>query len=300
MVVEILAAVCPMSLVRLILYGVISVFVGQPLLAADASTSKHFLWRVTNARAPFYLLGTMHSLRSSDWKFAPVIEDAIRQSHQFWFEIDPNRGDLFTKKITAAGKYPPGTHIKDKIDPKTYAFLVRITSAGQMGVWQQLKPWAIALFLFRNPRYRGFALGYGADAHVLEEVKMRSCPVGGIETMDEHVRVFSDMNDMESEVFLLQTAIYADEDAKNVSQSVGAWRSGNCEQMLSIFLPRMKEAPSVWWRILDHRNAMWIPRIETEIRSGIPTMICAGAMHFCGPNGVVALLEKRGYKIEQL
>jgi uncharacterized protein YbaP (TraB family) len=26
----------------------------------------------------------------------------------------------------------------------------------------------------------------------------------------------------------------------------------------------------------------------------------AGALHFCGPHGVIALLEKRGYKIEQL
>jgi uncharacterized protein YbaP (TraB family) len=62
----------------------------------------------------------------------------------------------------------------------------------------------------------------------------------------------------------------------------------------------MKEAPSVWWRLIDHRNGMWIPRIETEIRTGIPTMIVVGALHFPGPHGIIALLEKRGYKIEQL
>ena len=268
--------------------------------AQNPTSGKHCLWRVTNARAPFYLLGTMHSLRLSDWKFSPGIEEAIRQSHQFWFEIDPNRGDLFTRKITAAARYPRGTLIKDKIDPKTYAFLVKITPGGQLRVWQELKPWALALFLLRDSRYHSFGAGFGADAHVFEEAKMRSCPVGGIETMDEHVRVFSDMNDMESEVFLLQTLIYADEDAKNVSQSVAEWRAGDCDQIYSAILPRMKEAPSVWWRILDHRNAMWIPRIETEIKTGIPTMIVAGALHFCGPHGVIALLEKRGYKIEQL
>jgi uncharacterized protein YbaP (TraB family) len=26
----------------------------------------------------------------------------------------------------------------------------------------------------------------------------------------------------------------------------------------------------------------------------------AGALHFCGPHGVIALLKARGYKIEQL
>ena len=266
---------------------------------ANPAGGKHCLWRVTNAKAPFYLLGTMHSLRLTDWKFATGIEEAIRQSHQFWFEIDPNRGDLFMKKLIAAAKYPQGTLVRDKINPKTYAALVRMTPGGNMGMWQQLKPWAISM-LMTDPRYGGFANEYGADSHVLEEAKGRSCPVGGIETMDEHMRVFADMNDTESEVYLLQALIYAEEDAKNIPERLNAWRTGDCERLYSIYLPRIKEAPSVWWRIIDHRNAMWIPRIETEIRTGIPTMIVAGALHFCGPHGVVALLEKRGYKIEQL
>ena len=241
----------------------------------------------------------MHSLRLSDWKFSPGIEDAIRQSHQFWFEVDPNRDDLFMKKLTAAARYPHGTLVRDKISPKTYATLVRMTPPGRMRVWQDLKPWAISMLL-SDPRYGAFASEYGAENHILEEAKTRSCPVGGIETIAEHMRAFSDLNDTENEKFLLQALNYADEDAKNIPERVNAWRTGDCERLYSIFLPRMKEAPSVWWRLVDHRNAMWIPRIETEIRTGIPTMIVAGALHFCGPHGVIALLEKRGYKIEQL
>lgn len=42
------------------------------------------------------------------------------------------------------------------------------------------------------------------------------------------------------------------------------------------------------------------PKIEAAIRSGKPTMVVSGAMHFCGPRGVVAMLRARGYKIEQL
>jgi uncharacterized protein YbaP (TraB family) len=29
-------------------------------------------------------------------------------------------------------------------------------------------------------------------------------------------------------------------------------------------------------------------------------LIVAGALHFAGPRGVISLLQKRGYKIEQL
>jgi uncharacterized protein len=63
---------------------------------------------------------------------------------------------------------------------------------------------------------------------------------------------------------------------------------------------RMKEAPTVWWRLLDRRNAKWIPKLEAVIKSGTPTLVVAGALHFSGPHSVIALLQKRGYKIEQL
>jgi len=67
-----------------------------------------------------------------------------------------------------------------------------------------------------------------------------------------------------------------------------------------MYVGRMKEAPTVWWRLLDRRNVKWLPTIEAAIKSGRPTLVVAGAMHFSGPRSVIALLQKRGYKIEQL
>ena len=37
-----------------------------------------------------------------------------------------------------------------------------------------------------------------------------------------------------------------------------------------------------------------------ELKTGKPTAIVAGALHFSGPRSVIALLQKRGYLIEQL
>ena len=131
----------------------LSVLIWSSLSAAPATSGggKHCLWRVTNAKAPFYVLGTVHSLPLRNWKSPPAIENAIHESHQFWFEIDPNRGDLFTKKLTTAARYPKGTTIRDKIDPKTYATLVRISDSSFSNFWQNLRPWAIAMIMF-DPR----------------------------------------------------------------------------------------------------------------------------------------------------
>jgi uncharacterized protein YbaP (TraB family) len=261
---------------------------------------KHSLWRITNARAPFYLLGSIHSLRSADYAFPQAISQAIQQSQQFWFEIDPNRPDLFTKKVSAAARYPKGTHIKDKINPKTYDCMLKVSHGRTAGVWQDLKPWAIALFLLSHPAFSGVSYEYGVDHHVFEKAKLRGRPCGGIETIDEHIRVFNDMTDIESEIVLLQALVYMDEDAKGQRDLVSAWRKGDVDRLYDIEVPKIKEAPTVWWRLLDRRNANWIPKIETEIKTGIPTMIVVGALHYPGPHGLLAMLHARGYKIEQL
>jgi uncharacterized protein YbaP (TraB family) len=79
-----------------------------------------------------------------------------------------------------------------------------------------------------------------------------------------------------------------------------AWREGDTATLWAGDARLRAEAPRIAARFVDERNFKWMPRILSELESGKPTAIVAGALHFSGPNSVVTLLEKRGYKIEQL
>lgn len=277
--------------------GCIVLAVGRLATAEVTSNGKHCLWRVTNAPAPFYLLGSVHALQSSDYFRTPVIEEAIKQSQQIWFEIDP-KDESFREKLRAAAKLPQGQLVQNKIHPKTYEYLRKITLSG-MNDWHHLRPWAIAMIL-RNPTLGNPDYRWGVDSYIAQRARYYGKPTGGLETVDEHIHVFSDMFDAEGEVVLLQAIIHAKDEAGQFRQDVAAWKAGDTARLYAIHSGEMKEAPTVWWRLLDRRNAKWIPRIETGIKSGRPTLIVAGALHFAGPRGVIALLQKRGYKIEQL
>jgi len=269
------------------------------LAAAEvAASGKHCLWRVTNARAPFYLLGSVHALQRSDYDKAPAIEEAIKQSQLILFEIDPKEDQTFAQKLAAAARLPRGQQIKGKISPKTYDYLRKITING-MAEWQHLYPWAIAMLL-DYPQLHGVSTIYGVDNHVAEMARRYSKKTGGVETADEHIHVFSDMHMIEGEVYLLQALVHAAEASPQFRMDVDAWKSGDTNRLYAMHARRMKEAPTVWWRLLDRRNSKWIPRLEAAIKSGTPTLVVAGALHFSGPRSVIASLQKRGYKIEQL
>ena len=265
--------------------------------AGGSPNGRHCLWRITNIPAPFYFLGSVHALQASDYFRTPVIEEAIKQSQQVLFEVDP-KDETFSAKLREAAKLPSGQLVQSKIHPKTYEYLRKITLNG-MNDWHHLRPWAIAMIL-RNPTLGNPDYRWGVDSYIAQRARYYGKLTGGLETADEHVRVFSDMFDAEGEVVLLQAIIHAKQEAGQFRQDVEAWKAGDTARLYTMHTGEMKEAPTVWWRLLDRRNARWIPRIETAIKSGRPTLIVAGALHFAGPHGVIALLQKRGYKIEQL
>src|SRR6187200_2150459 len=98
-----------------------------PLAADAAPQSKKFpkccVWRVINAKAPFYLVGSIHALSKKDYPLPKPYDIALKDSTRFLFEFDPTRHEEFQKKFEAAAKYPPGQDIRSKISPELLAWL---------------------------------------------------------------------------------------------------------------------------------------------------------------------------------
>jgi uncharacterized protein YbaP (TraB family) len=51
--------------------------------------------------------------------------------------------------------------------------------------------------------------------------------------------------------------------------------------------------------LMTERNRAWIPVIEAAAAEG-PVLAAFGALHLSGNDGVLALLERRGFTLERL
>src|SRR6266567_6460275 len=88
--------------------GLIALLVALTLtpLATDAAPqAKKFpkccVWRVTNAKASFYLVGSVHALGKDDYPLPAPYEIALKDAKRFLFEFDPTRHAEFEKKLNA-------------------------------------------------------------------------------------------------------------------------------------------------------------------------------------------------------
>src|SRR5438874_6532776 len=303
-----------------LLWGVLTgllLFVLAPFSAIAASPAQKFpkccVWRVTNAEAPFYLVGSIHALSKKDYPLPSPYEVALKNSTRFVFEFDPNRGAEFEKKFEAAAKYPPGQDIRSKIDPALLAWLrqniLTLQPDSRRGKRAQVagfdselryKPWWIAQHLAAPASYSKSSASRGLDNYFVDHARIARKEIAGLEPVDEHVAVMGGMSDRDAEFMLRDALSQPGDGAKESSRMYKAWRRGDTEALWAGDARLRKEAPSIAARLVENRNVKWVPRIETELKTGKPTAIVAGALHVPGRRSVIALLQKRGYTIEQL
>jgi uncharacterized protein YbaP (TraB family) len=274
---------------------------------------KSCVWRVTNAKAPFYLVGSIHALSKKDYPLPAPYEIALKNSRRFLFEFDPSRHVEFEKKFEAAGKYPRGQDLRSKIHPDLLAWLreniLTVEADHRQGRREQVtafdsqlayKPWWIAQHLVGPATYSKSLPSHGLDNYFVDRAAKERKEIAGLESVGEHVAVMGGLSDRDSE-FILRDALDEPRNAeKEFSRMYKAWRKGDTDALWAGDSRLRTQAPWIAARFVDNRNTKWVPRIEAELKSGKPTAIVAGALHFSGPNSVIKLLEKRGYKIEQL
>jgi uncharacterized protein YbaP (TraB family) len=165
------------------------------------------VWRVTNAKAPFYLVGSIHALSRKDYPLPRPYELALKDAKRLLFEFDPNRGPEFEKKLAAAGKYPPGQNIRSKIDPKFFAWLRENISAvniehnrpkkspGRVAEFDTgvgYKPWWIAQHLVDTRNSSNMSTSHGLDDYLVSGARKMGKEIDGLESVDEHVAVSAD------------------------------------------------------------------------------------------------------------
>ena len=306
--------------VRRSLGGLIALLVALILtpLATDAALQgkkfpKCCVWRVTNAKAPFYLVGSIHALSKKDYPLPKPYDVALNGSTRFLFEFDPTRHAEFQKKFETAARYPAGQDIRSKISPELLAWLRKnmftVMPEAHSGKNERVvsfdsqlryKPWWIAQHLAAPASYSKSSASHGLDNYFVDHAIQSGKEIGGLESVNEHVAVMGGLSDREGE-FMLQDALnQPDNGDREFGRMYKAWRKGDTNGLWAGDISLRSKAPEIAARFVDDRNVKWIPRIEAELKTGKPTAIVAGALHFSGPHSVIALLQQRGYVIEQL
>jgi uncharacterized protein YbaP (TraB family) len=285
-------------------FALFAALAGVALQSPAAERYEHgLLWRIEGASAPAsHVFGTVHLADPRVTSLPPAVARALDQARSLTLEAGIDSADI----LALAGRmvFNDGRDLPGVAGAELFNRAAKLTAGFGLPepMLRLFRPWAVAVLLSVPPQDPSNVLDLVLERRAAEQGK----PIHQLESMDEQIAVLEGLS-QEDQVALLKQAVdeYGDMprqigrvvDAYLARDLVGLWRvsqesagTGEEERRLNEVFTR---------RLLYERNVRMAERAEPRLREG-GAFIAVGALHLYGGSGVLALLERRGWRVTRV
>lgn len=279
------------------------------LLTTSLAHAEQFVWRVPgqsgDATNSVYLVGSVHLLPPRAYPLPPAFETAYQASDLLMFETDMAalQSPQTQFRLMGEAAYPAGVSLGSSLPP---ALLRRLQTPAQnlgvpFAVLDRFKPWFAATLIELSAFTKaGFRADLGLDTHFYQRALSDNKGVYGLETLDAHLAVLTEMPPALSQAYLSDTLHNLSELDEAPNKLFDFWNTGNAAGLSAYVEEQSQADPALYRRLVEARNKAWLADIEALLNGNVNAMIVVGALHLAGAQGLPKLLQARGYKPEQL
>jgi uncharacterized protein YbaP (TraB family) len=268
-----------------------------------ASGAKSFLWKVQSGERVLYLAGSVHALKADVYPLNPAFERAFEATDMLVEELDLSEGDMLAlaPMLLAKGVYQDGRTFDTVVSKDTLTRVApRLTPPMTLELIRPMKPWMVMLMLTAlQVQQAGFDASLGLDKHFFDRAKAAGKAVVGLETAESQIDRFDTMPESLQEQLLRSALEELDTQNRELTAIVTAWQRGDAAALEKTLLAGFKQYPAAYQSLLVERNINWMPQMEKCLARSTPCLVVVGAAHLVGPDGLLALLQRKGYRVEQ-
>jgi uncharacterized protein YbaP (TraB family) len=221
------------------------------------------------------------------------------------FELDPDEANDPTMQLMmlSKGTLPEGVTLQQQLSNRSYDLAKK--KAGELGadisMFQGFEPWLFAVTLASLKLVTlGFDPAFGVDRYLFSQAQQENKTIIGLETMEYQTGLFDELSAADQEAIVYQTLLDLDIVEKEMDSIVKAWSEGDTSALEQVLLQSFREYPAIYRRFIVQRNHAWTRKTTPLFERSENCMIVVGAGHLVGEDGMVSLLKKQGYAVEQL
>lgn len=286
--------------------------------AADAIPhAQGNLWRAERGGQVMHLLGTYHL---DDPRHAGILATALpllEDAGTVLVEAGPEEEEALKARLAREPSLmliTEGPTLLEQMEPEEWALLAAAMELRGIPAFMasKLRPWYVAMLLGIAPcAMESLAEPNGLDRQIVDAAAAAGVPVRALEPYDTIFGLFSHMSPEEQLGMIRSTLALEDKseamgrtlaDLYFAEQSRLIWEFARQEaRNLPGYTPEQIEAEFARMEqvLMNDRNRAWIPVIETAAAEG-PVLVAFGALHLSGEEGVLALLEAAGWRVERV
>lgn len=276
------------------------------LHACDDPTPNALLWRIQKAGfSTSYLFGTLHVAAPDIADPSPAVREALLQADLFAAETQLEMlGAVVSAEVRMA---PPEERADRVLDAELLGRVVKMAPC--YGITpddlRDAPVWYVVSLLTsvdpgRDARLQGVRT---LDEELAEIAKMAGMPVIGLETVPQHLALFMAMSRQDQIGMLREIAKHTDCPAERAGPWLDLYRKADLAGIHRLQEDQLEKTddPELWRRYYRRfgadRNPRMAERMELFMNHG-SAFFAVGAFHLAGENGLVALLRRRGWRVE--
>lgn len=272
-----------------------------------AIKGKLFIWKVSSGTTHVYLLGSVHLASPNLYPLDSVIENAFASADNLAVEVNTSNisQDTVNQFVMEYGAYPLGDGFKQNVPEDTYKQLEKQFKAYSVNLTQldNFKPWVIytviSQVIFEDLGYKS---EYGIDNYFLDKAEKNGKNILELETTEYQLSIMSSIPD-EISLKMMQYDVGNPETDNYLQGLFDAWLDGDTAKMEAFVFEALYVEPGLapYYEIAyEQRNKQMVPKIEEFLAGDEVCFVVVGARHMVGENGLINLLQNKGYVIEQL
>jgi len=284
------------------------IFASSLLFIPDAlcQPQKSFLWRIRSEANTVYVLGSLHFSKQEIYPLRQEIENAFDQSDFLVVEANVNDiGKTDVQKLIEGALYPANDRLEKHVSAETFERVKK--EMGELGLPPELidkqKPWFLAMTIVALESAKlGLDPKLGIDMYFLSKAQGKK-KILELESLDYQIGVLSGLSDKDQELFLVYTLKDLNILEQELDKMIRAWTSGDTKAM-EAFMTRSvsedKRLSSIYEKLVYERNKEMAMKIKNFLKAKETYFIIVGAGHLVGNEGIIELLKRDGYRVEQL
>ncbi len=280
-----------------------------PQVAAQdvpAAGKKGLFWKAVSGGNTLYLLGSIHVGSNDMYPLPQEIEDAFAASTTLIVEFDSEKLDpqKMQAMMMSKGMYAGDDSLWDHVTPETRKQVEQFCAKYELPTagFARLKPWAVAITAATIPMIKaGLDPNLGIDKHFLDKVDRRSQKktIVEIESAEWQFNLLSGFSEELQGKLLASALDQASSSVMEIQKIEELWMSGDAVGLAAALNEGLKP-PEIRQALLEDRNPHMADVAEQYLKGKEPAFLVVGAAHLIGKDGVVSLLEKRGYRVQRV
>ncbi|BBM87744.1 TraB/GumN family protein [Candidatus Uabimicrobium amorphum] len=264
------------------------------IVCQEASKATPIFWKI-EAEKPVYLLGTIHLGVDAAKEFPAEVWENLQKCKTLVLEIDMSNVNQFA--MMTKMQLPPGKTLDQLLGADYWSKFQEFVKPQPAALFKGFKPWVVQSIAAQ----KFMPLTPAVEMTLMEKANKSGIKIEALETMDDQLEAIDSVPEEEHVKSIKRMLDDTEGARKETLDLLNAYRSGDLGKIKKMALEseEAKEAPGMIEHVMVNRNKKWIPAIEKYIAKG-NVFIAVGAAHFVGDNGVIKLLEAKGYKITRI